>query len=168
VPRLFVAAWPPDDVVARLLALPRPEAPGVRWMPSANLHVTLRFLGEADADLATAALDDVRFPIATARVGPNIRRLGGRSLAVPVVGLDALAAATIEATGHLGRPPDGRPFTGHITLARLRRGAEGTSIRVPIHEHFDVDEVVLVHSEITSDGATYHPIGRWPTTRASG
>ena len=29
--RLFVAVWPPEDVVSTLAALPRPYVPGVRW-----------------------------------------------------------------------------------------------------------------------------------------
>jgi 2'-5' RNA ligase len=164
VPRLFFAVWPPNDVVARLVALPRPDERGVRWMPAENLHVTLRFLGEADAELAAAALDGVALPPATARVGPAARRLGGRNLVVPVTGLDELATVVTATTCHLGRPPDGRPFRGHITLARLKRGADQVSVSVPVDDHFDADAVVLVRSDLSSRGATYHRLRQWPTT----
>ena len=36
--RLFVAVWPPDDVVAELAALPRPDQPGLRWTTPDQWH----------------------------------------------------------------------------------------------------------------------------------
>src|SRR5687768_13225665 len=47
--RLFVALMPPPVVRAELAALARPLA-GVRWTPEDNLHLTLRFIGETDAE----------------------------------------------------------------------------------------------------------------------
>ena len=44
--RLFVAVWPPVDVVERLSELPRPAVDGVRWTTPDQWHVTIRFLGE--------------------------------------------------------------------------------------------------------------------------
>ena len=44
MPRLFVAVWPPDDVLDRLAVLPRPEVDGLRWTDQDHWHVTLRFL----------------------------------------------------------------------------------------------------------------------------
>jgi 2'-5' RNA ligase len=163
VARLFVAVWPPDDVISRLARVPRPEARGVRWIPAANLHVTLRFLGEAEPDDARAALDGTRFPRAVAELGPRVRRLGGRSLVLPVAGLQALAGAVTVATAGVGKPPDTRPFTGHITLARLRRGAADLPRDDLVDDQFGVEEVLLVRSELSSDGARYEPIGRWDT-----
>ena len=45
--RLFVAVWPPEEVVAELTALPRKDGRGVRFVAPENWHVTLRFLGQA-------------------------------------------------------------------------------------------------------------------------
>jgi len=164
VARLFVAVWPPDDVVSRLASIPRPEARGVRWIPAANLHITLRFFGEAEPDVARAALDGMRLQRAVAEVGPRVRRLGERSLVLPVAGLEAVAGAVTAATANVGKPPDPHPFTGHITLARLRRGAADLPPGDVVDDRFSVDEVLLVRSELSSDGARYEPIGRWPTT----
>ena len=161
--RLFVAVWPPDDVVSRLARMPRPQARGVRWIPAANLHVTLRFFGDAEPDDARVALDSTRLPRAVAEVGPRVRRLGGRSLVLPVTGLEALAGAVTAATADVGKPPDPRPFTGHITLARLRRGAADLPRDQVVDDQFGVDEVLLVRSELSSAGARYEPIGRWAT-----
>ena len=46
--RLFVAAWPPPEVVASLAALPRPDVAGLRWTRPDQWHVTLRFLGHVE------------------------------------------------------------------------------------------------------------------------
>jgi 2'-5' RNA ligase len=48
--RLFVAILPPATVCAELGALGT-KLPGVRWVPEENLHLTLRFIGDAPADL---------------------------------------------------------------------------------------------------------------------
>jgi 2'-5' RNA ligase len=60
--RLFVAIFPPVPVRSELAMLSAP-LPGVRWTPEENLHLTLRFIGEADSEkqaLFSAALTRVR------------------------------------------------------------------------------------------------------------
>ena len=47
---LFVAAWPTDEVIQELAAIPQPIEPGVRWIPRQNWHITLRYIGDADPD----------------------------------------------------------------------------------------------------------------------
>ncbi|MDP9386758.1 MAG: hypothetical protein M3Q48_02235, partial [Actinomycetota bacterium] len=89
--RLFVAVWPPADVVDGLAALPRPEVPGLRWTAPEQWHVTLRFLGEVDlaaARRAFAATDITG--AAVAELGPATGRFGRRVLHVPVAGLEGL------------------------------------------------------------------------------
>lgn len=121
MPRLFVAVWPPDDVLNRLAVLPRPEVDGLRWTDQDHWHVTLRFLGQVDdIGAVKAALAGVAKANRPARVvlGPAVDRFGQRVLHVPVTGLDEVAAAVVRSTAHLGKRPDDRPFNGHVTLAR--------------------------------------------------
>lgn len=160
--RLFVAVWPPPDVVEQLAALPRLDNPGVRWVLPASWHVTLRFIGTAVADAVMAGLDAVRLPSATAQLGPQVEHLGRDAVVVPVDGLAELAAAVVAATSDVGRPPDGRPFNGHLTLARLRRTRSGL-VGCSVDGSFRVTEVVLVRSTLTDAGAVYDHIARWPT-----
>jgi 2'-5' RNA ligase len=70
--RLFVAIWPPEELLERLADLERPKDPGVKWVPPENLHITLRFLGDADIDEVIERLDDVLLPNATAALGPAL------------------------------------------------------------------------------------------------
>jgi 2'-5' RNA ligase len=163
MPRLFVAALPDDVTRAALAALPRPEEPGVRWVPPEQWHVTLRFLGDADPVAVARALDAHRLPRATAELGPVVSRFGRSTVVLPVAGLDELAAAVRAATAEIGPPPDPRPFTGHLTLARLRHraacGVAGTRCRA----RFEVHEVVLVDSELRPEGAVHRTVHRVPT-----
>ena len=127
--RLFVAAWPPPEIVEALAALPRPQVAGLRWTTARQWHVTLRFLGDADEVAASEAFHSIAFePEVEASLGPVTGRFGRRVLHVPVHGLEDLAAATVAATAGVGLPPDTRPFAGHITLARAR-GRRGVDLR---------------------------------------
>src|SRR2546423_1820455 len=113
--RLFVALWPPAEVLDAVEALPRLPLAGARWTTRPQWHVTLRFLGAADARVAAAALDNVVAARCTAVLGPRPTRLGRGVLMLPVAGVDELAVAVVQATGHVGVPPDPRPFRGHLT-----------------------------------------------------
>jgi 2'-5' RNA ligase len=150
--RLFVAVWPPPEAVAMLAGLPRPDVPGLRWTTPDQWHVTLRFLGEADADEVVQALRDVeRAGEAAVRMGPATGRFGRRVLHVPVAGLEAVAAAVADATGLLGEPEPGRRFAGHVTLARAR-DRRGVDLRpltgVPVAAAWTATEISLVASRL--------------------
>ena len=144
--RLFVAAWPSVEVADALAGLPRPEAPGLRWTRPDQWHVTLRFLGEADPDEATAALDE----LAAARV-----------VVAAVAGLDDLAASVVAATAGVGEPPEERAFTGHLTLARSKGPVPPGAVGTPVAGSFPVDEVCLVRSRTLTEGAAYETLARF-------
>jgi 2'-5' RNA ligase len=162
--RLFVAIWPSEPVLELLDDLERPRDQGVRWVPAENLHVTLRFLGDADVDDVAEALDQVALPRAVARLGPAIDVLAERSLVLPVAGVDDVADVVRFATRGMGTERERRRFVGHLTLARLARGARPSrSIGRLFEGAFEVDEVALVASTLTDSGAVYETVGTWPT-----
>lgn len=162
--RLFVAIWPPDDIVDALGAIGRPRDQGVRWLPNENLHITLRFLGDADADEVIDALDDHQYPAATAVLGPSFDLPTERSLIVPVAGVDDLASVVVDATRGLGTEAIRARFLGHVTVARLARTARpARSAGRRFDASFDVGEIALVASTLTSDGARYETVATWPT-----
>jgi 2'-5' RNA ligase len=121
--RCFVAVWPAPDIVEALEALPRPETPGLRWSSREQWHVTLRFLGDIDAQavtdvsamLARAADSAVGAPRADG--GPGTRFLGPGLLIWPVDGLTEVANEVERLTDTFGKPPPSRSFYGHVTLA---------------------------------------------------
>ena len=165
--RLFVAVWPPEDVVSELMSLPRKDQRGVRFMPPENWHLTLRFLGESDPGVVSAALDGVRLPPATVRLGPGVDVLADRALVLPAAGLDELAAAVTAGTASIGQPPRKR-FVGHLTLARLKAHAQmPKALGAYAPSTFEVEEVALVRSRLTPEGARYDTLETWPVGRGT-
>jgi RNA 2',3'-cyclic 3'-phosphodiesterase len=164
MPRLFVAIWPPEDVLDQLADVERPRDRGVRWLPTENLHVTLRFLGDADEEDVADRLDDVLLPATTAVLGPALDVIAERAVILPVTGLDDLAATVVDAVRGLGTEAERRRFLGHITMARLARGARpARTLGGMFRARFDVSEVALVRSTLTPDGSIYETVSTWPT-----
>jgi RNA 2',3'-cyclic 3'-phosphodiesterase len=164
--RLFLAVWPTDEVVAELRALPRKDRRGVRFVDPDSWHVTLRFLGEADTAQVIDCIDGLEARCCRAHVGPGVDVLGERALIVPVSGADALAGEVTQRTEHLGEPPR-RRFHGHLTLARLAKGAQPPpAMGMYVDVDFDIDHVALVESRLHPDGARYETLETW-TLRGS-
>ena len=163
--RSFVSAdvEPTDSLVALLDGL-RGAGADLKVVRPENLHVTLRFLGDADVDEVIDAIDQVALPRAGARVGPAIDVLAERSLVLPVAGVDDLADVVRAATRGLGTERDRRRFVGHLTVARLaRRARPSRSAGQAFDARFDVTEVALVSSTLTDAGAVYETVASWPT-----
>ena len=164
--RLFVAVWPPDEVLDRLAALDRPDTKGLRWTRRDQWHVTLRFLGSMpDAAPVADALSGLDLPAAEAVLGPAVDRFGRRILHVPVAGLEAIAGGVVGATTGLGRPPDDRPFAGHVTLARVADRARvdlGILAGSEIEARWPVEAICLVESRLSPHGARYEVVERFP------
>lgn len=127
MPRLFTALEIPPHIAERLSFL-RGGLPGARWVDVENYHVTLRFLGDVDdrtANEAAELLDGVvRDPIQIS-VGELDVFGGDRPRAIiakvqPTPDLIELQAEHERIVRRAGLPPEGRKFTPHVTLARLR------------------------------------------------
>ncbi|MCB1000283.1 MAG: RNA 2',3'-cyclic phosphodiesterase [Ilumatobacteraceae bacterium] len=160
--RLFLAVWPPEDVVDHLTTLHRKDQRGVRFVPPDTWHVTLRFLGEADPGAVDDALTGFVPEPTTVRLGPAVDVLAERALVVPASGLDPVATEVAERTRHVGEPPR-RRFVGHLTLARLKPFAHMPRVLGALVDlEFELDEVALVQSRLHPDGARYETIASWP------
>jgi 2'-5' RNA ligase len=162
MPRLFVAAWPDAATCDALDALPRPGERDVRWVRPANWHVTLRFLGDVDAGEVIERCGEAEFPSAVARLGPAVERLDRRQIVVPVDGVDDVARAVRAATDGLGERAR-RPFRGHLTIARTKPDVASSVLGTAIDVTFDVDEIALVASDLTPNGAVYTTMATFPT-----
>ena len=159
--RLFIAVWPPDEVVAELTTLHRKDQRGVRFVQPENWHITLRFFGECNPGEVADALDGISLAPARARLGPAVDVLAARALVVPASGLDALAVAVSARTEKIGDPSHKR-FVGHLTLARVKSHvAMPRALGALVSAEFDVDEIALVHSRLEPDGARYETIDSW-------
>ena len=128
MPRLFVALTLPEDV-KHLAAALQDEGGPVRWTRLAQLHLTLRFIGETEDEAGLiAALRTVQhapFSLRLKGVGtfPNRRR--PRLLWTGVEG-DTHALADLQrqveqAVVHTGSDPESRRYHPHVTVGRFRR-----------------------------------------------
>lgn len=158
--RLFVSVPPPPELIDAIAALPRPEL-GVRWTQPEQWHVTLRFLGEVDGpDRVVDALVAADLRAAIATVGPHAAMLGRSVVQLPVEGLDDLAEGVVTATAGIGRPPEKRPFRGHLTLARTKGRIDVP--RAPAAGAWNVHAIDVVRSHLRRTGARYETVATVP------
>lgn len=127
MPRLFTGIELPEPIRDTLSDLEVP-IPGVNWIHSDNLHVTLRFAGDVDNGVARefaellAGIDIEAFEMRVAGVGT----FGGKEPHTLWAGieagpeLEALARANERAARGAGLKPVTRAFKAHITIARLK------------------------------------------------
>ena len=157
-----MAVWPPEEVLDLIAGLARPEVEGLRWTTRDQWHVTLRFFGNVELEEARGALRQVSAEATVAELGPETGRFGKRILHVPVGGLDAVGKAVVRATKKVGRPPENRPFSAHVTLARARDRRRGVDLRAlcgaPAAASWPVREICLVESHLSSKGANYEVV----------
>jgi 2'-5' RNA ligase len=156
--RLFVAVLPPAEVLDRIAALRRPVEPGVRYTPREQWHVTLHFFGKAVVADAIRAFERVVAGPAEAVLGPQLSRLGRNAVVIPVAGLDDLARAVAAAMAGVGEPPEGRRFTGHLTIARLKNRPACGIAGDRFEARFPVSEIHLVRSHLHAEGARHETI----------
>ena len=166
--RLFFALWPDDDTRNALARLARSRVTGGgRRVPAQNLHVTVVFLGSADAERracaerAAAGLSARSFTLEFTHTGywRRPRVLWSAPEETPDV-LAGLASKLTDALARCGHEPESRPFRAHITLARKVVGAPGDAAHSPIR--WRVDAFHLVASETHPRGARYTRLCSWP------
>jgi RNA 2',3'-cyclic 3'-phosphodiesterase len=168
MPRLFTGLEVPRHV-GESLAIMRGGLPGARWIDSENYHLTLRFIGDIDDALAR----DIAVLLGRVRRRPFALRLdgltsfGGRkpravvAVATPIAPLIELQAEHERLLQRLGLEPEGRKFTPHVTLARLR---ESSSRQVADYlaarghyrsASFEISRFVLFSSRSSVGGGPY-------------
>jgi 2'-5' RNA ligase len=153
-----------------------------RWVPEDNLHITLFFIGEvADAGVTRveAALAP---PFAHPGFGIHLSGLGAfPPSGVPRVfwigvraGREALSALQADVSARLataGCEPEGRPYSAHLTIARVKdlqsRGHAARVRRILAGRDADAGEsrvsaVTLFQSRLSPKGSTYEPLLRVP------
>lgn len=179
--RSFIAIELPQDVkkgLAKLIGeLARAEHPFVKWVNPEGVHLTLKFLGnipfkqvdEISKAIEEAAQEILPFHLEVSGLGvfPNLKQ--PRVLWVGIKGeidnLLKLQQNVDSALAPLGFAKEKRPFTPHLTLARLRERASpeerksfGELVMSTSFEGsypLEVETVSLMRSQLAPEGAIY-------------
>ena len=168
MPRLFTGLEIPEDIGQSLSSL-RGGLPGARWIDPENYHVTLRFIGDIDGTIA----NEVAYTLFSVKRKPfevalqGLSSFGGNKPRAVVASiapsrpLMELQAELERLMQRVGLDPEGRKFTPHVTLARLRNAsnrdvADYLSVRgyFPT-KAFTVDRFVLFSSRASVGGGPY-------------
>jgi 2'-5' RNA ligase len=148
----------------------------VRWVPSENVHLTLKFLGEISPSnlevltqmLGVEATQHPSFEMEIGELGvfPSLRRprviwIGIQAPAV----LESLQRGIEAAASRLGYESEARPFSPHLTIGRLKQhvnGADLQAVRAGLEGtgvgalgRVSVDSVHLFRSDLKPSGAVY-------------
>jgi len=182
--RSFIAIELPNELKLGLSQLEAQlksgKQSGVKWVNPYSIHLTLKFLGSIAVDkisqITKAMSEAVQgispFHLEVKELGafPNLRRV--QVVWVGISGevdrLGQLQQRIESNLACLGFAPESRPFTPHLTLARLRNQASlderqrlgeliaGT--RFEVAYTIKVDTISLIRSQLTREGAIYSRI----------
>lgn len=167
--RLFVAIDLPDDVKSELASFCF-GLPGARWVDDDQLHLTLRFIGEADG----ALFEEIREALATIEMAPFSFQLKGAGHFPPRgmpqvlwIGVQAdekllhLRSKVNSVLRQLGLESEKRKFSPHITVARLRNTSRSRIATFLAANNLYASRVIevgafhLYSSTLTSKGAIH-------------
>ena len=174
--RLFIAIELPDGIKRQLAGM-WTDIPGCRWVAREQIHLTLAFLGEVDdatfksltRELARIQAPGFRLRFSGTGCFPDRRR--PRVLWVglePEPLLSSLASLVRTAVLACDIPQEDRPFSPHITLARLRFPAArevGAFLDHPPQQELppvSVQEFILFQSHLTPQGAVHTAVKQFP------
>jgi len=182
--RSFIAIELPDELKLGLTQLEAQlkmsKQPWVKWVDPYSIHLTLKFLGSIAVDRIseiTGAMEEAiqgispfRLEVKDLGVFPNLRRVQVAWVGISgeVDKLSQLQRHLESKLARLGFAPESRPFTPHLTLARLRNRASlderqsfGQLIATTRFEAvytIKVDAINLMRSQLTREGAIYSRI----------
>lgn len=151
----------------------------VKWVHPDSMHLTLKFLGETrDQDVMdvcntvkAVAAGHKAFDLAVRKVD----HFGGRSARVLWVGagLDCpellqLQQDLEDEMASLGWPKEGRKFSGHLTLCRVRNSQAGFELARLTEQYRDFDlgtmrcdALSVYQSELRREGPLYTSLGSY-------
>ncbi|MCS7179387.1 MAG: RNA 2',3'-cyclic phosphodiesterase [Anaerolineae bacterium] len=186
--RAFIAILLPEPLLEQLARiqqmLERQIPPGsVRWVKPEGIHLTLKFLGDTPEEripTIRAALSAVAraavpctFTVGDLGCFPSLRRPRVLWVGVqePLGRLTALQAAVERAMASLGYPPEGRGFSPHLTLGRVKDSASPRDVArvgevvasgsVGTLGEVQAESFALIQSILRPTGAEYVPLAEF-------
>jgi 2'-5' RNA ligase len=175
--RLFTAINLPPSIREELASLAgrvdRREKE-IRWVPPENIHLTLHFLGWVEEETQVQIEQilehivprhrSMQLTLATLGAFPSWQnpRIFWIGIRDKITGKESKELATLQEELNdeflrLGMVLDDRPFSPHITLARIKGRVELLAYKVAVESlPFNVETVDLMQSILSAKGPTYH------------
>lgn len=175
--RLFIAVNLPDEMRKEIWdsAAPlRERRHSIRWVAPEALHITLKFLGEVSGhreesvrkalQAATTGVHPFALPLGRFGAFPDPRRAKVIWVGCePPSTLQLLQRQIEDNVSEIGFQRETRVFHPHLTLGRLRRGAESSRLkgltgvldRLSYAGEVVVHSVELMQSELSPAGAKH-------------
>ena len=148
----------------------------VRWAPTSNMHLTLKFLGDtspANVEMLSQILSveagqhttfEIQFKGLGVFPNPKLPRVIWIGIQAPDE-LTTLQRGIEAAAAKLGYPPEKRPFSPHLTIGRVKQNVNSgdmQKIRTALEETkigvlgtVPVNAVHLFKSDLKPTGAVY-------------
>lgn len=181
--RCFIAAELSETVQAVLRDIEqemKKTGADIRWVRPENIHLTLKFLGDIEGKNTGKIIEKIKgicgryaqFTIRLSGMGVFPGEKSPRVVWVGIKGNDTLAGlqdGIDMAMEEMGFEREGRGFTAHLTLGRMRssRGREHIVRAVRMYEgvnlgEMDITFISLMRSDLHPEGARYTSIARVP------
>lgn len=153
----------------------------IRWVKPANIHLTLKFLGEIETDrvdavavamaLTARTFSPIQLSVQGLGVFPGFRNprvlwtgVGGQTdLLAQLQG--RLDSALVEK----GFEAEKRPFKAHLTLGRFKGRAPSVDLLEAVQQTgcfeavpFEAADIILFKSDLRPQGAVYTPLQHCP------
>jgi 2'-5' RNA ligase len=167
--RLFFALTPSSELAQAFhqVAMTELQACRGRRLKPEQIHLTLRFIGSANHDIATClreaagrlTLPAFELVFDTLGYWSRPRVVWSMPSHVPMA-LTDLAAQLERICVACGLPPETRTYVPHLTLLRNARQRPADVTMPPLH--WPVTAFALIRSEILPQGAVYTELQRWP------
>lgn len=174
-----------EDALAEFVETLRASSSGVRWVRRANLHLTLRFLGDR---VAAEQLEQVHQALKeiAARTAPFVIGVRGtgtfpNSERPQVVWVGLASSELVDLAGRVeaaavrcGLAPERRPFSPHLTIGRVRHRHGWAAVRGALNDAATrdfgatrADSIVLYRSVLGPETSTYSELARYALSGAA-
>ncbi len=174
--RSFIAIDLPGDIkssIDKIIRTVSGDSRGIRWVPTENMHLTLKFLGEVKEELIPEIVRRLvligghyqRFSVGIRGTGafPNFRNPNVLWVGVDESGaLERLFGEIDASLSEIGFERENRKFSPHLTIARVkdRRGIdplikELATFKEAFFGTIEVREILLMKSVLKPSGAEY-------------
>jgi 2'-5' RNA ligase len=181
--RCFIAVGIPEPVrkaIAEAMDVLKKSGADVKWVSQENIHITLKFLGSTEETVIDEMKESLSGCVASYRPF-SIRIAGtgyfpaGRRPRVIWTGIEEagelldLQRDVEKAMSAFGYPEEGRPFSPHLTIGRVRSDRRMTEMlkkldiyRETTFGELEVRGIRLMKSELRPAGAEYSSLAEIP------